>query len=259
MDAGRAALGALVGMALGFFARDLGLVGIASAWVPMTVVGLLVSPSRRLLRLLAAALAAAALVWLAAAFTALTARVAGPLVRAEPPRPADAVVVLASRLQTSGEPTTTALGRLLRGLELVHAGHAPRLLLTELAPPAPSYEAAARRQMERLGLTAELRSVGPVASTREEALSVGTLCRENGWKTVLVVTSPTHSRRACAAFAREIPDVVCVPARETEADLVTLDRPAERLAALRLAVHEWAGLALYRWRGWLAPAPQPPE
>ena len=50
--------------------------------------------------------------------------------------------------------------------------------------------------MENLGIKCELLSVSPVRSTRDEALLVGQLAKERGWKSVLLVTSPTHSRRA---------------------------------------------------------------
>jgi uncharacterized SAM-binding protein YcdF (DUF218 family) len=246
--------GIVLGALLGFAARDLGLVEMASAWIPGAAAGAVLAGFgwNRLLR---ATVAATAVLWLAAAFTPLTAWVVKPLVRDERPVAADAVVVLGSRLQMAGEPTSTALSRMLRALELVHAGHSTRIVVTEAAPPAPSHAQATRRQLERLGLAAEVESLGPVRSTREEALQTAALCRENGWQKLLVVTSPTHSRRACAALEAAGMRVVCVPARESDADLDTLDRPAERLEAFRLAIHEWLGLGLYRARGWVGVAP----
>jgi len=243
------ALGALVG----FLARDLGLVEMASFWVPAALAGALLAAAGRR-HVLRAAAAAGAILWLAAAFTPLTAWVVRPLVRNEPPAAADAVVVLGSRLQMTGEPTSTAQSRMLRALELVHAGHSTRIVVTEGPAPTPSHAAALRRQLDRLGLAAEVESLGPVRSTREEAVGIGTLYREKGWGKILVVTSPTHSRRACAALEAEGVAVLCVPARESDADLETLDRPTERLEAFRLALHEWLGLGLYRLRGWLGKA-----
>jgi uncharacterized SAM-binding protein YcdF (DUF218 family) len=243
--------GIVLGALLGFLARDLGLVEMASAWVVGAVAGAALAAFGRA-RLLRALVAGGAVLWTAAAFTPLTAWLVRPLVRDEKPMAADAVVVLASRVQLAGEPTTTALGRMLRALELVHAGYATRIVVTQASPPAPSHEQAMRRQLDRLGLAAEVESVGPVASTRDEAVRMGTLFRERGWRRLLVVTSPTHSRRACAAFEATGVTLLCVPARESSADLATLDRPVERLEAFRLALHEWLGIAYYRARGWLA-------
>jgi uncharacterized SAM-binding protein YcdF (DUF218 family) len=245
--------GALLGGLLGFFARDFGLLDIASAWVLGAALGVAVTPWRHGRATLLGTVVAAAVLWMAVAFTPVAGALAAPLVRRDAPRPADAVAVLASRLQRDGDPTPVALSRLLRALELLREGQAPRLVLTELPPPAPSHAAFARRLMERLGSIGEVLSVGPVRSTREEAVKVAALSREKGWKKLLVVTSPTHSRRACGAFALEVPEVLCVPAAEPTTDLETQDRPVERLELFRLAVHEWAGLLFYRAQGWLGP------
>jgi uncharacterized SAM-binding protein YcdF (DUF218 family) len=250
----------MLGGIIGFLARDVGLVEMASAWLIGAAIGALVA-RRRTGRALLWIVGAGALLWVAVAFTPLAGALVSPLIRAETPRPADAVVVLASRLQRDGDPTPTATSRLLGAFALLRAGLAPRLVLTELPPPAPSHAAVARREMALLGVDAEIVDAGRARSTREEALRVGALCRERGWKTLLVVTSPTHSRRACGALAQEVANVVCVPAREPSTDLETLDRPAERLEAFRLAVHEWLGLLLYRARGWvvLSEAAHSPE
>jgi uncharacterized SAM-binding protein YcdF (DUF218 family) len=246
--------GVALGALLGFLARDLGLFEMASVWVPAAAAGALLG-AFGWTRLLRALVVAGAVLWLAAAFTPLTAWVVRPLVRDEQPLATDAVVVLGSRLQMTGEPTSTALSRMLRALELVHAGHTTRIVVTEGAGPIPSNAQAMRRLLDRLGLAAEVESVGPVRSTRQEAVRIAALYHEKGWRRLLVVTSPTHSRRACAALEAERVAVVCVPARESDADLETLDRPTERLEAFRLAVHEWLGLGFYRLRGWLGKAP----
>jgi uncharacterized SAM-binding protein YcdF (DUF218 family) len=65
------------------------------------------------------------------------------------------------------------------------------------------------------------------------------------------VTSPTHSRRACAALEREDLEVVCVPAVETRFDMPALDHPGDRLTAFDKIMHERAGLWLYARRGWI--------
>lgn len=249
---GRLGCGAAAGGLVGFLLRDLLPFEMASAWVPFALLGAIVATSRRLRRGAPALFLALGVVWAAAAFTPVTATLAASLVRRSAPRPADAVFVLASRLQTDGQLTATAESRLLHGLELVREGFAPRLVLTELPPPAPSYASFARSEIGRLGLqVGEVVSVGPVRSTREEAVRVGTLCRERAWKRLLVVTSPLHSRRACAALEREGVQVVCCPAPETRYDVETLDRPVERLRAFREVVREKLALWLYARRGWV--------
>jgi uncharacterized SAM-binding protein YcdF (DUF218 family) len=252
----RIAAGALAGALAGFFARDLGLAEIASAWVPAALLGALVAGLGGIVAV-RAGVAVLGVVWLAAAFTPLAAWSAQGLTRRDALRAADAVVVLGSRLQSDGEPTAVAHARLLHGLEALRAGWARRLVVTELGAPAPSHAALARAAMARLGLEQEVASVGPVTRTRDEAVQVARLFREKGWGAAIVVTSPTHSRRACAAFERAGLAVVCSPCSETLYDLEQLDRPPERLKAFASALHERAGLWLYARRGWIGPAAAP--
>ena len=68
------------------------------------------------------------------------------------------------------------------------------------------------------------------------------VCRNRGWKRVIVVTSPYHSRRACAALEHEGLSMVCSPSVETNYDLKGLDRSDERRRAFTAALHESIGL-----------------
>jgi uncharacterized SAM-binding protein YcdF (DUF218 family) len=176
---------------------------------------------------------------------------AADLVRSEAPQRADAVFPLASSLQTDGELTTVSLTRLLRALELIAQGHTQRLILSELPEPYPRSARAARELMAALDLDAELIVVGPVASTRDEALAVAALVRERGFERLLLVSSPAHMRRASRAF--EALGVAITPVAATEArfDMERLDRPDDRLRAFGPLLHERLGLAWYRWRGWI--------
>jgi uncharacterized SAM-binding protein YcdF (DUF218 family) len=153
-------------------------------------------------------------------------------------------------LQRDGEPTTEALSRLLHGVGLVADGHAPRLVLSE-QPRMPAYAPVARQWLRTLKVQAELLTVGPVTNSREEARLVGEMFRQRGWRTILAVTSPTHSRRACLALEHEGLDVVSSPSVETRFDLETLDRPGERLMAFGALTHERLGLLWYRFKGWV--------
>jgi uncharacterized SAM-binding protein YcdF (DUF218 family) len=243
----------VAGALAGFLARDLGLVGIASAWLPAALVGAAFAGTR-LRPWLSATLVGLLALWLAAAFTPLAAWLAGGLVRRDAPGKADAVVVLASRLQSDGEPTATAQSRLLHALGLLGEGWAQRLVVTELPAPSPSHAALARAFMAPLHLEAEVVGVGPVHRTRDEAIAVASLCRARGWRRVLVVTSPLHSRRGAASLEHEGLAVLSSPATETLYDLERLDRPTERLIAFGAALHERAGLWYYAQRGWIAPA-----
>lgn len=249
--------GLAVGAAAALLARDLDLPTLASYWgdrspLVIAAAGVLALLWTTRLRPVVAAMAVGlGLAWIVVVLSPLTLWMARELPRRDAPRPADAAFVLASRIQKDGELTSTAMSRLVHALELLGEGKAPRLLLSELPPPYAAYAPAARALMTHLGLKHELLTVGPVRSTRDEAVAVSRLFRERGWRRVLLVTSPVHTRRAAATFEREGLEVVSSPATETLFDLERLDEPDDRLFAFGALLHERVGLQLYRFRGWM--------
>ncbi|MFC4638559.1 YdcF family protein [Deinococcus hohokamensis] len=167
------------------------------------------------------------------------------LTLSQAPVPADAIVVLGGGVQcgTSSQAPSSA-ARLARGLALWRAGYAPLLTVSEpsglLGPPdCPRLSALQRAQ-----ITALYPQTGPqvvtlprVTTTRDEAARVQALARTRGWRRVLLVTSPSHSRRAAALFRAYGVPVVSVPAEETLYD-TTLPLPSDRLYALRTLLYE---------------------
>jgi uncharacterized SAM-binding protein YcdF (DUF218 family) len=205
----------------------------------------------RLKPLLAAAAGLLAVVWMAAAFSPLCAWLSRDLVRRDPPVAADAIFVLSSSLQNDGDLTSSSMSRLLHGLALLAQGQAPRLVLSNLPPPIPPYDVPAKGLLQQLEVEGELLVVGPVRSTRDEAVAVARLFRERGWRKLLLVTSPSHSRRASAAFEHEGLEIVSSPCMEVRFDLERLDTPRDRLNAFPNLMHERIGLWIYRRRGWI--------
>jgi uncharacterized SAM-binding protein YcdF (DUF218 family) len=255
----RASTGAVLGALGGFLVRDLDLATLFSyggdrtpiiLWGCLVGVLLSLTPARRLLAPFVALLA---LAFCLVAFTPLCSWMYAGLLRRDAPAPADAVFVSSSRLQLDGELTTTAMNRLIHGLEVIGSGQAPRLILAELRPPQPSYAAVARGLMARLGVHAELLVVGPVDSTRDEAVAVAALCRQRGLRSLVLVSSPTHSRRAAQTLEHEGLTVIASPCMETRFDLESLDRADERLGAFGNLLHERVGLFVYARRGWIVP------
>ena len=117
----------------------------------------------------------------------------------------------------------------------------------------PSVESSERDQRELAQLMApelELRFVTNVHSTRDEAVAFAAMARTHGWRRVLLVTSPLHSRRACATVEQAGLPVLCAPATSREYALSRLDRPENRRLAFADAVYEGAATLLYASRGW---------
>ncbi len=252
--AGRAGVGLAVGALLALMAVDLDLASVVSFWADRSVFVPIVAFAGALLwltpvrRLLAAATGALALLWLAVAFTPLVIWMADGLVRRDPPQSADAVFVFASRLQSDGEPTASAMSRLQKGVDLLAEGRAPRLIVSELPPPSRRYAPLARERLKGAG---EVLAVGPISNSYDEAVAVARLFRARGWTRVLAVSSPIHTRRAAACLEKQGLGVVAVPSIEIRYDLETFDRPADRRGAFGSIAHEWLGLFVYERRGWI--------
>jgi uncharacterized SAM-binding protein YcdF (DUF218 family) len=245
-----------LGATVGFVATELDLPSAVSYWgdgAPLVVIAAILGAvvgCTPLARWLAGLAGLLLLAWLAVVSTPLVSSMTAGLTRRDPPGGGDAVFVLASRLQDDGELTTGAMSRLLRGLELLGEGRASVLVVSEI-PDNPSYAAAARALIRNLGLSGEVLAVGPVENTRDEAVAVARLFRRRGWERVILVTSPTHSRRAAATFEAQGLQVISQPSVETRFDLETLDRWDERAKAFGSLLHEQLGIAVYRWRGWI--------
>ncbi|MEO5580967.1 MAG: YdcF family protein, partial [Gemmatimonadaceae bacterium] len=90
-----------------------------------------------------------------------------------------------------------------------------------------------------------------INTTREEAIAVARIARDRGWRSVILVTSPAHSGRACATFEKVGLLVSCAPSDSRDVALLALGNGEDRIAAFRLWVYETAGTLWYRRKGWL--------
>jgi uncharacterized SAM-binding protein YcdF (DUF218 family) len=255
--AGRLGVGLAVGAVAGFVVADLNLPSLVSAFGDRTYYLLAITALggaawlTPLRRLVAAGAVALALLWLAVSFTPLSARLADGLVRRDPIEDADAVFVFASRIQEDGDPTTDAMSRLLKGIELMAEGRAPLLVVSEVPPPAGSYAPLARAWLASLARRGEVLQLGRIVNTHDEARGLARVARERGIRRVLAVTSPTHTLRAAAALEKQGLVAIAVPAAETNFDLETLRFPGDKRRAFGPIAHERIGLLVYRRRGWI--------
>jgi hypothetical protein len=102
------------------------------------------------------------------------------------------------------------------------------------------------------GVASSWRSIGEAGTTREEAEDIQRVRDRYGLRSIIVVTSPMHTRRACATIEQLTRLVVtCVAARERwPATLNAQDAP-NRLEAAKQYFYDRLATTKYRYKGWL--------
>jgi uncharacterized SAM-binding protein YcdF (DUF218 family) len=103
---------------------------------------------------------------------------------------------------------------------------------------------------------AQIREESRSSSTREEALLLAEMLDGGEFDQVIVVTSPTHMRRALGALVAAGVHAVGSPSREHSETRQAASPllPSERaLGDSRQALREVMALIYYAARGWLAP------
>jgi len=253
----QAALGGAMGLVCGLLSRDLDLTTLVSFWgdrgflLPAGALLGALCATTRLRKPLFAVTASLGLLWLAVTYGPISRLLLAGLVRSDALRPSDAVLVLSSRMQKDGDPTSVHLARLYRGLELVKDGLAPRLLISELPPPQALQKPFVEEMLRRFAPAVELVVLSPVRNTYDEATLAAEYLKARGLKRIIVTSSPTHTFRGAAVLEALGLETLSSPARETRFDLENLDRPEERLAAFGSVIHERLGIFVYRRRGWI--------
>jgi uncharacterized SAM-binding protein YcdF (DUF218 family) len=167
----------------------------------------------------------------------------------------DAVMVLSAGLHADGSLNARAAERLVSGIMLVRDTRTPMLVTTRdrfrVGGQTVDTDAAQRRLVRSLADSVDWRIVAPVSTTHDEALRAAELLRPLGKTQIAVVTSPMHTRRACATFEAAGFTVVCVPSDEWVYSERNLARPLDRIRAFLDYVYERFGVIEYRGRGWI--------
>jgi uncharacterized SAM-binding protein YcdF (DUF218 family) len=224
-------------------------------YLPAALAGAILGATR-LRPLLWASAGVIALLCIVVAYTELAPTLARPLIRRDPlPRTVDAIAVLSAGFTPDGMMRSQTLDRLLAGLALARRGVSRTLLISR---ESGSYRGMAisdsADQQSILALaqpTVRIVFVDSVLTTRSEALRMKSIAQAQGWSTIAVVTSPMHTRRACATFEAVGFKVVCVPAEARESGLYEGSSGRDRLRAFGLWLYETFASSSYRRRGWI--------
>jgi uncharacterized SAM-binding protein YcdF (DUF218 family) len=224
-------------------------------FLPAGVIGALIGPTRLrpLLWIAAGPLAALSL---AIIYTPLVSALTEPLVRRDPfPIRVHAIAALSHGLTLEGHMRSQTLDRLLSALELARDGGVPAVLVSQerrnFGGQSVTDSADLRRVVQGFAVPAEVIFVDSVFTTRTEALRMRGIAMRRGWTTVAVVTSPLHTRRACATFEAVGFKVVCVPALSREHTVPGARIPEDRLRTFRSWLYETFAGATYKSNGWI--------
>lgn len=161
----------------------------------------------------------------------------------DPLEPADAALVMTGDV---GFERTKAASRLVR------EGKARLLVLTGGEPWPGDSAASLRETALREGVPGEqIRYEDRSTDTRESLVYVAPILREERVRTLVLVTSPYHQRRAFLAARRAFPGI-----RILNRPVRTRPWPPERpwwreATTRRLVLQEYAKLVYYGLRGWI--------
>jgi uncharacterized SAM-binding protein YcdF (DUF218 family) len=205
------------------------------------------------------------LLWIAAGLTTLLLLVVGytPLIDGpardwvrrdpEPLHPPDAIVVFSAWLSEDGHIDQEGMDRLLSGVALAERWRRPLVISTVRPEWRPGVSSALdqNRIIALAGDSLELYRTDSVHSTHDEALALARLSQAHTWHSIAVVTSPLHSRRACATVTKAGFTVICLPSESRDISFGTMGRPADRLPAFGEWIYERLGWIKYAWKGWL--------
>jgi uncharacterized SAM-binding protein YcdF (DUF218 family) len=224
-------------------------------FVPAALVGAILGVTR-LRPILWIGAGTLAVLCVAIGYSPLVSVISRPLVRRDSvPAHVDAIAVLSMGITPDGMMRAETLDRFLSGLELARSGISSSLLVSrerrKFDHVTVSDSGDLQRVASMLAVPVSITFVDSIFTTRTEALRMKELALKNRWDTVAVVTSPLHTRRACATFEAVGFAVVCVPALVRNSGLIPGSSAELRLHSFQSWLYEAFATDTYRRRRWI--------
>jgi uncharacterized SAM-binding protein YcdF (DUF218 family) len=186
-------------------------------------------------------------------FTPVVPMIGRHLVRDDGPQPVDAVAILGAGSSPEGLVSPEGVARMLSAFARVGPGDSTPMTVSIIRWQLSDSVTTTRDVQALIALVGGRRVIflRDVFSTRDEALAVQTIAKARGWRRIAVVTSPSHSGRACRTFEVVGLPTACWPSQEREARVASASTVTERLLAGEAVFYELAGWLLYKARGWV--------
>jgi uncharacterized SAM-binding protein YcdF (DUF218 family) len=174
----------------------------------------------------------------------------------------DAIVVLGG---FTGRPDTgrgdieinDGIDRLLHGMRLFRAGKAPTIVLLGGAARGHTPEShLMARLLEEFGIPRDVMLLEDKSrNTRQNAVNASSIIKQRDIKSVLLVTSAFHMRRAQAVFEKlgveVIPAATDYQVGEPDPSVLDWLPDAEALWGTTFGIKEYIGWVVYSIRGWV--------
>jgi len=166
---------------------------------------------------------------------------------------ADTIVVLGGGFYPKGELGLASIDRAVKGITLYLEGRSGKLLFAGGNPKGyPGYISEARSMAQLAGdlrvpsrdIIIERRS----NRTYESAVMVKEIMDDLGFKDAVLVTSSYHMLRSKLTF--EHAGVIVYPVSTAPIEKY-ITSPIQRLLLFQAVLHEYLGLAYYKWKGWI--------
>jgi uncharacterized SAM-binding protein YcdF (DUF218 family) len=166
---------------------------------------------------------------------------------------ADVIVVLEGGMYPGGELPWFSLMRTVKGVELYKKGYASKIMFSGCTGhPNPLHipeENGMARVAVNLGVPPQAILLEDKSTrTYENALETAEMMKENNLTTALLVTSASHMKRSMLSFEHAGIKVFAAPVEPVE--MYVYDS-MERLLFFRAVMREYAGLVMYKVRGWI--------
>ena len=180
-------------------------------------------------------------VWIAAA----------PLRLSAPPQPADAIVVFAGGVGESGQAGGGYQERVKQAVDLYQQGLARHLVISSGFVFKFKEAEVMRTLAIDSGVPASAIELEThAANTRENVIFTREILDREGWRRILLVSSPYNMRRAVLVWRKAAPAIEVLPEPVPASQFYTHDRGAS-LVQVRGLLQEGAAIVAYWWKGWI--------
>jgi uncharacterized SAM-binding protein YcdF (DUF218 family) len=170
---------------------------------------------------------------------------------ADAPRQADVIVVFAGGVGESGKAGGGYQERVKRAVELYRQGKASRMIFSSgyvfaFREAEVMSELAVAQGVPASAIILETKA----ANTYKNVAFVKEILRREQWRSILLVSSPYHMRRALLTWRKVAPEITVVPSPVPKSQFYAHDLGAS-LEQIRGILHEYLAIVAYWWHGWI--------